>query len=172
MKVNKIEECFRVINVKEKSLAAYVFTNDKKLKDEFTRNVAAGGMAINDTVLHFVEPGLPFGGVWESGMGTYHGKYSFDAFSHKKAVLKRGFDEFWSQIMNNLALNATLSSIINTCHLGAFFNDACKESDNSGQVIILTTCSREETFLDGVFFKHGLCEAAELRISLFHNFIK
>ncbi|KAL6522176.1 hypothetical protein OROMI_032053 [Orobanche minor] len=48
-------------------------------------------MAINDTVLHFVEPCLPFGGVGESGTGAYHGKYSFDAFSHKKAVLKRGF---------------------------------------------------------------------------------
>ncbi|KAL6522174.1 hypothetical protein OROMI_032051 [Orobanche minor] len=91
VEVNKIEECFRVINVKEKPLAAYVFTNDKNLKDEFTRNVAAGGMAINDTVLHFVEPGLPFGGVGESGTGAYHGKYSFDAFSHKKAVLRRGF---------------------------------------------------------------------------------
>ncbi|KAL6527541.1 hypothetical protein OROGR_016631 [Orobanche gracilis] len=89
--VNKIEECFRVINVKEKPLAAYVFTNDKKFKDEFIRNVSAGGMTINDTVLHFVEPGLPFGGVGESGTGAYHGKYSFDAFSHKKAVLKRGF---------------------------------------------------------------------------------
>ncbi|KAL6522178.1 hypothetical protein OROMI_032055 [Orobanche minor] len=91
VEVNKIEECFRVINVKEKPLAAYVFTNDKNLKDEFTRNVAAGGMTINDTVLHFVEPGLPFGGVGESGTGAYHGKYSFDSFSHKKAVLKRGF---------------------------------------------------------------------------------
>ncbi|KAK6115590.1 hypothetical protein DH2020_007859 [Rehmannia glutinosa] len=89
--VNKIEDCLGFINAKEKPLAAYLFTNDKKLKEEFIRNVSAGGMTINDTVLHFAESGLPFGGVGESGMGAYHGKFSFDAFSHKKAVLQRGF---------------------------------------------------------------------------------
>ncbi|CAA0840822.1 Aldehyde dehydrogenase family 3 member H1 [Striga hermonthica] len=89
--VNKIDECFRLINGKERPLAAYLFTNNKKLKEEFIGNILAGGMTINDTVLHFSENGLPFGGVGESGMGAYHGKFSFDAFSHKKAVLKRCF---------------------------------------------------------------------------------
>ncbi|KAG8389760.1 hypothetical protein BUALT_Bualt01G0012100 [Buddleja alternifolia] len=89
--VNKIEDCFGVINGKGKPLAAYMFTNDKKLKEEFIRSVSAGGMIINDTVLHLAEPGLPFGGVGESGMGAYHGKFSFDAFSHQKAVLQRSF---------------------------------------------------------------------------------
>ncbi|GER40323.1 aldehyde dehydrogenase [Striga asiatica] len=91
LQVNNIDECFRLINAKEKPLAAYLFTNNKKLKEEFIRNIPAGGMTINDTVLHFSENGLPFGGVGESGMGAYHGKFSFDAFSHKKAVLKRCF---------------------------------------------------------------------------------
>ncbi|KAK4387321.1 Aldehyde dehydrogenase [Sesamum angolense] len=77
--VNKITESFGVINAKGKPLAAYLFTNDKKLKAEFIGSVSAG------------EAGLPFGGVGESGMGAYHGKFSFDAFSHKKAVLRRGF---------------------------------------------------------------------------------
>ncbi|KAI3460568.1 hypothetical protein Pfo_017231 [Paulownia fortunei] len=89
--VNKIEDCFGMINAKGKPLAAYLFTNDKKLKEKFISNVSAGGMTINDTILHFAEPGLPFGGVGESGMGAYHGKFSFDAFSHKKAVLQRSF---------------------------------------------------------------------------------
>ncbi|KAL8459474.1 hypothetical protein ACS0TY_036821 [Phlomoides rotata] len=89
--VNKIEECFSLITSKEKPLAAYLFTNDKKLKKEFVRSVSAGGIIINDTILHYLEPGLPFGGVGGSGMGAYHGKYSFDAFSHKKPVLSRGF---------------------------------------------------------------------------------
>ncbi|KAK6132349.1 hypothetical protein DH2020_033909 [Rehmannia glutinosa] len=89
--VNKIEDSFGLINSKGKPLAAYLFTNDKKLKEEFIRNVSAGGMAINDTVMHITEPTLPFGGVGESGMGAYHGKFSFDTFSHKKAVLQRGF---------------------------------------------------------------------------------
>ncbi|KAG6422777.1 hypothetical protein SASPL_113158 [Salvia splendens] len=89
--VDKIEECVGVINAKEKPLAAYLFTNDKKLEDKFVRNISSGAMIINDTVLHFFEAGLPFGGVGGSGMGAYHGKFSFDAFSHKKALLKRGF---------------------------------------------------------------------------------
>ncbi|KAG8378251.1 hypothetical protein BUALT_Bualt08G0118200 [Buddleja alternifolia] len=89
--VNEIEDSIRVINAKEKALAAYLFTNDKKLKEEFIRSVSAGGMSINETTLHLAERTLPFGGVGESGMGSYHGKFSFDAFSHKKSVLIRGF---------------------------------------------------------------------------------
>lgn len=89
--VNKVEDSIALITAKEKPLAAYVFTNNKKLEEEFIQSVSAGGMSINDIALHLVEPGLPFGGVGESGMGAYHGKFSFDAFSHKKAVLRRGF---------------------------------------------------------------------------------
>lgn len=48
-----------------------------------------GGGCVNDTLLHLVTPYLPFGGVGFSGMGSYHGKYSFEAFSHKKGVLKK-----------------------------------------------------------------------------------
>ncbi|KAK6132350.1 hypothetical protein DH2020_033910 [Rehmannia glutinosa] len=90
--VDKIEDSFGLINSKGKPLAAYLFTNDKKLKEEFIRNVSAGGMAINETITHIAEPTLPFGGVGESGMGAYHGKFSFDTFSHKKAVLQREFE--------------------------------------------------------------------------------
>ncbi|KAL0351508.1 UNVERIFIED_CONTAM: Aldehyde dehydrogenase [Sesamum calycinum] len=89
--VNKIEDSITLIKAKEKPLAAYLFTNDKKLKKEFIRSVSAGGIAINEIALHLLEPTLPFGGVGESGMGSYHGKFSFDAFSHKKSVLQRGF---------------------------------------------------------------------------------
>ncbi|KZV51580.1 hypothetical protein F511_10533 [Dorcoceras hygrometricum] len=89
--VNKIEDSISEINAKARPLAAYVFTNDKKLKEEFIKNVSAGGMLVNDTTLHLTVSGLPFGGVGESGMGSYHGKFSFDAFSHKKAVLQRSF---------------------------------------------------------------------------------
>ncbi|XP_051124075.1 aldehyde dehydrogenase-like isoform X2 [Andrographis paniculata] len=90
-KVNKLEDCISLINAREKPLAAYLFTNNERFKEEFVRGVAAGGMAINETALQFAEHALPFGGVGESGMGSYHGKYSFDAFSHKKPVLQRGF---------------------------------------------------------------------------------
>ncbi|XP_061359961.1 aldehyde dehydrogenase family 3 member H1-like [Gastrolobium bilobum] len=88
--VNKLEESFDVINSGTKPLAAYLFTTNKKLKEQFVMKVSAGGVLVNDTLLHLAVHTLPFGGVGESGMGAYHGKFSFDAFTHKKAVLYRG----------------------------------------------------------------------------------
>ncbi|XP_021734639.1 aldehyde dehydrogenase family 3 member H1-like isoform X2 [Chenopodium quinoa] len=90
--VEKIEDCFEVIKSKPKPLAAYLFTDNEKLKKAFVKDVSAGGMLINDTILHLTVDALPFGGVGESGMGYYHGKFSFEAFSHKKAVMYRSFD--------------------------------------------------------------------------------
>ncbi|KAH7836182.1 hypothetical protein Vadar_033490 [Vaccinium darrowii] len=89
--VDNIEESFSIINSKEKPLAAYLFTNNKTLKGKFVKNVSAGGLLINDIALHLANPNLPFGGVGESGMDAYHGKFSFDTFTHKKAVLYRSF---------------------------------------------------------------------------------
>ncbi|KAL1533608.1 aldehyde dehydrogenase (NAD(+)) [Salvia divinorum] len=89
--VNDIRDGIDLITSKEKPLAAYIFTNDKKLKEDFVQRVSAGGIAVNEVTIHLTDPALPFGGVGESGMGTYHGKYSFEAFSHKKPVLYRGF---------------------------------------------------------------------------------
>ncbi|XP_010674357.2 aldehyde dehydrogenase family 3 member H1 isoform X2 [Beta vulgaris subsp. vulgaris] len=90
--VEKIEDSFEVIKSKPKPLAAYLFTNNEKLKTEFIKDISAGGMLINDTILHLTVSTLPFGGVGESGMGYYHGKFSFEAFSHKKAVMYRSFE--------------------------------------------------------------------------------
>ncbi|CAK8570320.1 unnamed protein product [Lathyrus sativus] len=89
--VDKIEESFDVINSGPKPLAAYIFTNSKNLKEKFVKTISAGGLVINDTTIHLAVHTLPFGGVGDSGVGAYHGKFSFDAFSHKKAVLYRSF---------------------------------------------------------------------------------
>ncbi|XP_062198083.1 aldehyde dehydrogenase family 3 member H1-like [Phragmites australis] len=89
--VENIKESIDFINSKTKPLATYLFTKNKKLQDEFVANVPAGGMLVNDVALHLANPHLPFGGVGDSGMGSYHGKFSFDCFSHKKSVLIRGF---------------------------------------------------------------------------------
>ncbi|KAB5521553.1 hypothetical protein DKX38_025872 [Salix brachista] len=96
--VENVKDSIDLINSKPKPLAAYLFTNNDKLRNYFVQSVSSGGMAINDTVLHLdfqmlqvTVSSLPFGGVGESGMGSYHGKFSFDAFSHKKAVLYRSF---------------------------------------------------------------------------------
>ncbi|KAJ1391514.1 Aldehyde/histidinol dehydrogenase [Sesbania bispinosa] len=90
--VDNIEDSYSIIKSKPKPLAAYLFTNNEKLKKDYVENISSGGMLINDTILHVATPGLPFGGVEESGMGCYHGKFSFDGFSHKKAVLYRSFE--------------------------------------------------------------------------------
>ncbi|XP_022936140.1 aldehyde dehydrogenase family 3 member H1-like isoform X2 [Cucurbita moschata] len=89
--VDKLEDCFEIVNSVPKPLAAYLFTSNKKLKEQFVACISAGAVVINDTTLHLAVSTLPFGGVGESGMGAYHGKFSFDAFSHKKAVLYRSF---------------------------------------------------------------------------------
>ncbi|QZK91772.1 aldehyde dehydrogenase [Flavobacterium sp. CHNK8] len=80
----------RVIKSYEKPLALYIFSTNKSFTDEILQKYSFGGGCVNDTVVHLVNNRLPFGGVGHSGMGAYHGKLSFDIFSHKKAIVKRG----------------------------------------------------------------------------------
>ena len=74
----------------EKPLSLYLFSQNKSFIAEVLHKYSFGGGCINDTVSHLVNNRLPFGGVGTSGMGAYHGKLSFDTFSHKKAIVKRG----------------------------------------------------------------------------------
>ena len=80
----------KIISRFEKPLALYLFSQNKAFIDEVLQQYSFGGGCINDTVIHLVNNRLPFGGVGHSGMGAYHGKLSFDIFSHKKAIVKRG----------------------------------------------------------------------------------
>ena len=73
----------------EKPLAAYLFTNNSEEKKLFTEKISFGGGCINDVVMHLSNESLPFGGVGNSGIGNYHGKFGFETFSHQKAVLDR-----------------------------------------------------------------------------------
>lgn len=77
------------LKTKEKPLAVYIFTKDKSHEQRLLKELSFGGGAINDTIMHVANPHLPFGGVGNSGMGRYHGKYSFETFSHEKAVIKK-----------------------------------------------------------------------------------
>ena len=83
------EDILQKISSRAKPLAAYLFTSNKKTAQNFVRNLSFGGGCINDTLMHLSDSRLPFGGVGESGMGSYHGKAGFDAFSHYKTVLKK-----------------------------------------------------------------------------------
>jgi aldehyde dehydrogenase (NAD+) len=78
-------------HIKEKPLplALYLFSNDKKNQEFVMNGLQFGGGCINDTLMHLTNPRLPFGGVGPSGTGSYHGKHSFDTFSHHKSVLKK-----------------------------------------------------------------------------------
>jgi aldehyde dehydrogenase (NAD+) len=77
------------INSRAKPLALYTFSNSQDVQNYIVNNVSFGGGCINDTVFHLSSPYLPFGGVGESGIGAYHGKGSFDVFSHEKSILKQ-----------------------------------------------------------------------------------
>lgn len=72
-----------------KPLALYLFTKDRKTQRKVLQSVSFGGGCINDTVVHFANPHMPFGGVGTSGMGSYHGKAGFDTFTHYKSILKK-----------------------------------------------------------------------------------
>lgn len=74
---------------KEKPLSLYLFSEDIRVQEEVVSRLPFGGGCINDTVYHFTTPHLPFGGTGTSGLGAYHGKASFDAFSHRKSILKQ-----------------------------------------------------------------------------------
>jgi aldehyde dehydrogenase (NAD+) len=73
-----------------KPLACYVFSEDEKKKQEIIARIPFGGGCVNDTVIHLANPNLPFGGVGTSGIGSYHGKKSFDTFTHYKSVFEQG----------------------------------------------------------------------------------
>ena len=85
----RIEEALAFINAREKPLALYVFSEDKRAAEEILRRTSSGGACINDTVSHIIDPHLPFGGVGESGTGSYHGEYGFANFTHARSVLAR-----------------------------------------------------------------------------------
>jgi acyl-CoA reductase-like NAD-dependent aldehyde dehydrogenase len=78
-----------IISKYEKPLALYIFTENNSFAQKIIRKYSFGGGCINDTVVHFSNKRLPFGGVGHSGIGAYHGSYSFDTFSHKKGIVKK-----------------------------------------------------------------------------------
>ncbi len=84
------QQALNLIDKNPNPLAMYLFAKDKKFIKTFKYNVLCGGITINDTIMHFSNDEMPFGGAGNSGIGNYHGRYSFEAFSHPRAVMKRG----------------------------------------------------------------------------------
>lgn len=87
---SNLDDVVSSINKRPKPLALYIFSEDTSIQNKLISEISSGGVCINDTLIHYVNPNLPFGGVGNSGMGAYHGKYSFDTFSHKKSISRKG----------------------------------------------------------------------------------
>lgn len=90
-----LDEAIRFVNARPRPLALYFFSRNRGNQERILRETSSGGVCMNDVILHFSNPALPFGGVGASGMGKYHGRHSFDTFTHPKAVLKK---RFWPDI--------------------------------------------------------------------------
>ena len=84
-----IREPLAYINAHDKPLALYIFSENKATVREILRKTSSGGVSVNDTISHIINPDLPFGGIGMSGMGRYHGEYGFLTFSHQRSVLER-----------------------------------------------------------------------------------
>ena len=82
-----LDSAIGFVTAREKPLAAYLFSDDKREQQKVIKEVSSGGMVVNQAALQVLVPQLPFGGVGTSGMGTYHGEFGFQTFSHRKSVL-------------------------------------------------------------------------------------
>jgi acyl-CoA reductase-like NAD-dependent aldehyde dehydrogenase len=91
LEYNNLNEAIAFVNQRPKPLALYLFSRNHHRQEQVLQATSSGGVCINDTVIQVGVPSLPFGGVGHSGMGAYHGKASFDTFSHYKSVLRKPF---------------------------------------------------------------------------------
>ncbi|NKI26328.1 aldehyde dehydrogenase [Arenibacter sp. 6A1] len=89
LEYDNLEDILQQIKLRPKPLSCYVFTNDNKTKQKVLNEISFGGGAINDALMHITNSNMGFGGVGESGIGSYHGEYGFKAFSHYKGVLDK-----------------------------------------------------------------------------------
>lgn len=87
--VDSLDEAVAFVNADDKPLALYTFSDADAENDRVIAATSSGGVCVNGTIMHISNPHLPFGGVGESGMGAYHGRYGFDTFSHHRAVFRR-----------------------------------------------------------------------------------
>lgn len=84
-----LDQCINFIRSRPKPLALYLFTQSKKTEELILNTCSFGGGCINDTIVHLASPYMGFGGIGHSGMGSYHGKQSFDTFTHYRSILKK-----------------------------------------------------------------------------------
>lgn len=91
LEFDALEDALEMLRNKPVPLALYLFCQDRRMQNRVVKGTRSGGICINDTVAHIIGKDLPFGGLGESGFGSYHGKASFDCFTHQRSVLRRSF---------------------------------------------------------------------------------
>ena len=84
-----LDQAIDFIRQREKPLALYLFTQSRKTKERILNTCSFGGGCVNDTIIHLATHHMPFGGVGQSGMGSYHGKKSFETFSHYRSIVDK-----------------------------------------------------------------------------------
>ncbi len=89
LRVDDLEQAMGFVRSRPSPLALYVFAEDKAAADRVLARTTSGGASVNDAIVHLTVPELPFGGVGASGIGAYHGRHGFEAFSHQRSVLRR-----------------------------------------------------------------------------------
>ncbi len=110
MTFTSINEVIKEIKSQPKPLALYLFTHNEAVKKKFLETVSFGGGCINETVSHIITPYLPFGGIGESGMGSCHGKYGFETFTHTKGIIKKS--TVWEPFVRNPPMNPATHQIM------------------------------------------------------------
>uniref|UniRef100_A0A8C4X8C6 Aldehyde dehydrogenase n=1 Tax=Erpetoichthys calabaricus TaxID=27687 RepID=A0A8C4X8C6_ERPCA len=133
--VQSLDEAIDFINQREKPLALYIFSEKQKVINRMIRETSSGGVTVNDVLLHFTIESLPFGGVGQSGMGSYHGKHSFDQFSHRRGCLVKSLT---MEGMNNVRyppMNA------DKLHKARFFMQKRVRTKNLGWTLLILLVS-------------------------------
>ena len=108
--VDTIDEAIAYVLSKPHPLALYQFSENKEVQKKIVNSLPYGGGCINDTILHLTSHHLPFGGVGQSGMGSYHGKAGFETFTHKKSVLTK--KNFLDNSLRYPPFNKKISSLL------------------------------------------------------------
>lgn len=108
--VDTIDEAIAYVLSKPHPLALYLFSENKEVQKKIVNSLPYGGGCINDTILHLTSHHLPFGGVGQSGMGSYHGKAGFETFTHKKSVLTK--KNFLDNSLRYPPFNKKISSLL------------------------------------------------------------
>lgn len=106
MNIQNIDEAISIINNRPNPLSLYLFTNDSNNIEKVIKQTRSGGVCVNDTISHTLVNTLPFGGIGDSGIGRYHGRYTFDTFSHNKSIMIRGY---WTEMFNKMCRYAPMS---------------------------------------------------------------